>query len=219
MVAAQVTLATQPANRQAKGGSIPTAPLNRHEWIVRECRLEVAQELVRRFHYSRGGSNTAVYTMGLWRRGKFMDADCAGATWWLPPTKTAGLSVYPENPQGVLALSRVVVVPDAPKNAPSFLIRHSMRFIDRVRWPVLLTYADTWQGHDGGIYKAIRDAGWQECGKTKPERTYLKHGRMVSRKRGPKTLTHAQMLADGFRHRGTSHSTWPADPRIHIQHR
>ena len=73
-----------------------------------------------------------------------------------------------------------------------------MRFIDRSRWPVLLTYADEWQGHSGGIYKALADAGWKEDGYSKPERTYLDgEGKMVSRKRGPKTLTHAEMLAIG----------------------
>lgn len=57
--------------------------------------------------------------------------------------------------------------------------------------------ADEWQGHSGGIYKALKDAGWVEDGFTKPERTYVKNGRMMSRKRGPKTLTQAEMLADG----------------------
>lgn len=167
------------------------------EWIVRECHLDLAQLLVRRFHYAAGGSNTAVDTFGLWRREAWLDSDCAGATWWLPPTKSAGGSVYPENPQGVLALSRVVVVPEAPKNACSFLIRHSMRFLDRTRWPVLLTYADEWRGHEGTIYKALADAGWKHEGYSKPERTYVKNGRMVSRKRGPKTFTHSEMLANG----------------------
>lgn len=179
------------------GGSIPTARLLKSEWEVRECHLDLAQSLVRRFHYSAGGSNTDVLTCGLWRRDAWLDRDCAGASWWLPPTKTAGASVEPSNPQGVLALSRVVIVPDTPKNACSFLIRHSMRFIDRKRWPVLVTYADEWRGHEGGIYKALADAGWTFDGYTKPERTYVKAGRMVSRKRGPKTLTHAEMLSDG----------------------
>lgn len=180
-----------------RGGSIPTAPLLKSEWIVREAHLDLAQQLVRQFHYSAGGSNTAVLVCGLWRRDEWLDIDCYGVSWWLPPTKAAGASVCPGNPQGVLSLSRVVVVPEAPKNACSFLIRHSMRFIDRQRWPVLLTYADEWQGHDGGIYKALADAGWRHDGYSKPERTYLKNGRMTSRKRGPRTLTHAEMLASG----------------------
>jgi hypothetical protein len=57
-----------------------------------------------------------------------------------------------------LQLARLVVVPDAPKNAASFLLRHSMNLIDRERWPVLLTYADTGEGHTGAIYEAT---GWR----------------------------------------------------------
>lgn len=190
-------LAMQPAHQPDQGGSIPTLPLLKHEWRVRECHLDLAQQLVRRFHYSAGGSNTAVYTFGLWRVAEWLDCDCTGVSWWLPPTKSAGGSVCRDNPQGVLSLSRLVVVPGAPKNACSFLIRHSMRFIDRYRWPVLLTYADEWRGHEGGIYKALADAGWRHDGWSKPERTYVRRGRMISRKRGPRTLTHAEMLADG----------------------
>ena len=198
MIAEQVFMDARSANQPERGGSIPTAPLRKREWIVRECHLDLAQQLVRRFHYAAGGSNTAVLTCGLWRVGEWLDADCYGATWWLPPTKTAGASVCPENPQGVLALSRVVCRPDRPENSCSFLIRHSMRFVDRARWPVLLSYADCWRGHEGAIYKALADAGWQEDGYSKPERTYVKNGRMKSRKAGHRTRTHGEMLALGY---------------------
>lgn len=197
-IADLVLVAEQPAHQPESGGSIPTDRLVKSEWEVAKCHLDLAQALTRRFHYSAGGSNTGTVVCGLWRRGQWMDRDCYGASWWIPPTRTAGASIYPSNPQGVLSLSRLVVVPEAPKNACSFLIRHSMRFIDRDRWPVLVTYADEWQGHTGGIYKALADAGWHEDGFSKPERTYVDQaGRMVSRKAGPKTRTHAEMLAMG----------------------
>lgn len=201
--AEQVFMDARSSNQATGGGSIPTARLLKNEWEVRRCALSVAQGLVRKFHYSAGGSNTAVLTCGLWKRGSVANEECAGATWWLPPTKTAGMSVCKENPQGVLSLSRVVVIPEAPKNSCSFLIRHSMRFIDRKRWPVLLTYADEWQGHDGVIYKSLFDAGWVHDGYSKPERTYVDaSGRMVCRKRGPKTFTHTEMIAKGYECKG-----------------
>jgi len=127
----------------------------------------------------------------LYARGWFWESECVGAAWWLPPTRTAAESFDKANWRGVLSLSRLVVSPDVPKNAASFLIRHSMRLIDRTRWPVLVTYADEWQGHSGTIYKA---AGWTECGKSKTERRYILNGRMVSRKAGPRTRTKQEML-------------------------
>ncbi len=199
MHAEKVSLDARSPIQAEGGGSIPTSRLLKAEWEVAKCHLDLAQSLTRRFHYSAGGSNTCVLVCGLWRRGQWLDQDCFGASWWLPPTKSAGASVNPENPQGVLSLSRLVVIPVAPSNACSFLIRHSMRFINRERWPVLLTYADEWQNHAGTIYKALADAGWQEDGFTKPERTYVdKTGRMVSRKRGPKTFTHPEMMDRGY---------------------
>ena len=194
------------------GGSIPTVPLCKRDWIVARCSLDLMQSMVRRWHYAGGGSNTAVETFGLWRRDEFMDADCMGGTWWLPPTKLAALNVS-DDWQGVLALSRLCCSPEAPKNAASFLLRHSMRQIDRERWPWFVTYADEGQGHEGRIYLA---SGWREAGFTKPERTYIRRGVMRSRKRGPKTLTHAEMLADGCelvgsfrRRRFVHHKDWP----------
>jgi hypothetical protein len=59
-----------------------------------------------------------------------------------------------------------------------------------------VSYADAeWRGHEGTIYLA---AGWTEAGWTKPERLYARNGKVGSRKAGPKTRTHAEMLALGY---------------------
>ena len=178
-----------------RGGSIPTAPLCKSEWIVEVCKLEIAQAMVRKYHYAGRGSNTRVYTFGLRPYESWLDNEIVAVSWWLPPTKTAGASVWPDDPQAVLALSRLVATPDAPTNSCSFLLRHSMRQIDRQRWPVLVTYADEWQGHTGAIYKA---AGWIADGTTKPEPTYIKDGVMKCRKAGNRTKTNPEMLAAGY---------------------
>lgn len=170
----------------------PDGPVLRaREWEVRTIPLADARKLVEEYHYARGGSNTATYRHGLFRVGEDV---CMGAAWWIPPTKSSALVTYPANWQGVLALSRLVIHPDAPKNAASFLLAQSRRMVDRSRFPALVTYADEWRGHTGAIYRADN---WTYEGRTKPERTYQLEGVMVSRKRGPKTLKHAEMLALG----------------------
>lgn len=168
--------------------------LRAKEWEVRTVDLQTASELVTEFHYSAGGANTATYRHGLFPLGSFFERDCVGVAWWIPPTKSAALATFPDNWQGVLCLSRLAIKPDAPRNAASFLMARSMALIDRARWPCLVTYADTWRGHTGAIYRATN---WQYAGLTKPERTYVINGRMVARKAGPKTRTHAEMLALG----------------------
>jgi hypothetical protein len=88
----------------------------------------------------------------------------------------------------------MAIDPAVPRNACSFLLARSRKLIDRERWPALVTYADEWQGHLGGIYRATN---WEYAGKTKPEATWTLDGRMLARKHGPKTRTKDEMLALG----------------------
>ena len=168
--------------------------LRKSEWEVRPVCISVARKIVEEFHYAAGASNTATYLHGLFRVGEIFDEQCLGVAWWIPPTKSAAEATYPNRWRGVLCLSRLVIKPDVPKNACTFLLARSRSMIDATLWPCLVTYADDWRGHTGGIYRADN---WQYVGKTKPERTYQINGRMTARKAGGKTRNHAEMLALG----------------------
>lgn len=168
--------------------------LHSKDWEVRTVSMSRSAEIVRDHHYAKGVPNTRTYLHGLFPKAATFDAQCIGVAWWIPPTKSAALASYPDNWQGVLSLSRLAVVPGMPTNAASFLIGASMRLVDRFRWPCLVTYADTWQGHTGAIYRATN---WLYRGLTKPERIYTLNGRMIARKAGPKTRRHDEMLALG----------------------
>lgn len=170
------------------------APLRRGDWEVRPVDWAVAERLVTRFHYAAGTSKTAVAVHGLFPRGSFWDQDCRGVAWWLPPTSAVAKSLSPDNPGGVLALSRLAIEPGMPGNSASFLMARSMRLIDRRRWPVFVTYADAWRGHTGAIYRAT---GWTPDGITAPKAVYTRAGRLVSAKIGPVTRTAGQMIAAG----------------------
>lgn len=180
----------------ADGGSIPTSTLHlrKKDWNVAGVDRDVAERLIADHHYARGTSNTSTYLHGLYPVGWLWYVDCVGVAWWLPPTKSAAQAWAGKAWEGVLSLSRLVMQPEVPTNACSFLLSKSVRMIDRKRWPVLVTYADSWRGHKGTIYRA---AGWEYCGETKPQAVYTINGRMTSRKAGPKTRTHAQMIALG----------------------
>jgi hypothetical protein len=111
----------------------------------------------------------------------------------------SGSSKLPKkNWKAVLVLSRLVIHPDMPQNAASFLIMQSVKLIRLdPRWEYLLTYADEWQKHSGAIYKATN---WKSLGKTAPEATWVDtEGRMVARKAGPHTRTKAEMIALGHK--------------------
>ncbi len=166
------------------------------EWEVKPIPVSIGRGLVQQFHYAGGASNTATFLHGLFQIG---NPECLGCAWWIPPTRTAANATYPKDWKAVIALSRLVVKPGVPKNACTYLMARSIRLIPASRWPCLVTYADEWRGHKGTIYKA---ANWTPMGRTKPEVTYTLHGRMVARKRGPKTFTNPEMLAMGCKFEG-----------------
>jgi hypothetical protein len=156
-----------------------------------------AEAMVEKYHYARGGSNTAAFRHGLFHKAKPLH--CLGVAWWLPPTPDCGKKWWPQNRQAVLSLSRLVLVPELPKNAATFLLQMSVRLIRKRgdRWRCLVTYADTWRGHTGHIYKV---AGWESLGLGEPEDVWVDAtDKMVSRKAGPKTRTRQQMEKLGYR--------------------
>lgn len=172
----------------------PGANLNRKDWIVERVAHGEAVAAIVAWHYSRSAPNTG-QTFGMYRRDELALAPLAGVALWLPPTRRAGEAVAGEDWAGVLSLSRLAVSPDAPRNAASFLLAASMRLLDRDRWPVLLTYADTQQGHTGAIYKAT---GWTLDAISTTGSYFIKDGRQVGRKRGKRNIPVAQLRAEGY---------------------
>ena len=155
LICGDSTMAVRPGQRVG-GGSIPTSPLQLRKaaYWVDDCSLAEAQAMVKAHHYSKGGSNTRTYSHGLYERAT---GQLVGCSWWIPPTRSAAEAWAGCHWQGVLALSRLVILPGVSSNACSFLLSKSVRLIDRRRWHTLVTYADDWRGHTGAIYRA---AGW-----------------------------------------------------------
>lgn len=166
--------------------------------------ISVARELVEKYHYAKGASNTRTFLHGLFPKGAIWENDCVGVAWWIPPTKDAAHATYPANWMGVLALSRLVIMSGVPKNACTFLLSRSVALIPSKIWPCLVTYADDWMGHSGTIYRA---SNWTYLGKTKPSENYTIDGVMTSRKAGGHTRTKKEMMELGavFHGRHTKH--------------
>lgn len=172
----------------------PGENLRRADWLVERVAHGEAVAAIHAWHYSHSAPNTG-QTFGLYQRELLPLAPIMGAALWLPPTRRAAEAVAGEEWQGVLSLSRLVVAPETPRNAATFLLASSMRLLDRDRWPTLLTYADTHQGHTGAIYKAT---GWQLDAVTNAGSYFVKDGRQVGRKRGKRNIPVAQLRAEGY---------------------
>lgn len=173
----------------------PGARLRAEDYRVRPCsRAEVWRTFTRHHHYSGGSSPIATYQHGLYRAldgatllGPF------GVALWVPPTIKAAKNIAGADYRGVLALSRLAVEPGMPTNSASFLLGRSMRLIDRKRWPVLVTYADTRLGHSGAIYLATN---WRHDGEeVRGTQWVTPEGRLVGTQSGirGRSYTRAEM--------------------------
>lgn len=170
----------------------------KEDYYVTDCPLKLGQEMVREYHYAKGGSNTCVYMHGLYRKS---DDKLLGVAWWLPPTRVAAESVNKERWKQVLSLTRLVILPEVETNAASFLMSRSIKLIKKdKRFVSLVTYADEKMGHTGAIYRA---ANWTYVGRTGPYPAWIdQNGKQVAAK-ATKNRTKAEMLALGHQKQGS----------------
>lgn len=127
---------------------------------LRSCALSDVEHLFAEFHGYKSVGRAATYCFAVYEDG----APVAAFVWNPPPPGAAkALSAAPGG-AGVLALSRMVAVPQDTRRLKhiSKPLRRQMRDrIDRGRWPVLVTYSDASLGHTGHVYRC---SGWQEDG-------------------------------------------------------
>lgn len=174
--------------------TVPKPFLRSADFTVGPADFSVAQQMVRENHYARGCANTAVYVHGLFEKATGRLLGCA---LWMPPTRVCAESVNRPDWKRVLTLSRLVCLPDAPKNAASFLQARSIDLIRRDgRFVSLVTYADEGQGHLGQIYRATN---WLYVGRTGPYPMWHdpSTGRQVARL-STKSRTASQMRDLGY---------------------
>lgn len=137
---------------------------------------EQVKSLFVKYHGYKGVSGIqATYAFAVVEDGEFVAAYV-----WQPPPPGAAKAICPEAPQGVLALSRMVAVPQCARRLKhiSKPLRKQMRqLIDRTRWPVLVTYSDEGQGHTGHVYKC---SGWEKTERNKRNTLTTTDGTRIS---------------------------------------
>lgn len=132
------------------------------KYDLRETTLDVVRALFETHHGYKSVSRSATYCFAV-----FEDGEPVAAYAWQPPPPGAAKAVCPEAPHGVLSLSRMVAVPKESrqlKHISKPLRRQMNHLIDRTRWPVLVTYSDEGQGHNGFVYEC---SGWTKTIKRK----------------------------------------------------
>lgn len=120
---------------------------------LRTCNIADVRPLFNRYHGYGDAGGTSTYCFAVFEQGVPIAAYV-----WQPPAFGAAKSVCKEAPYGVLALSRMVAVPRSERQLQriSIPLREQFKLIDRGRWPVLITYSDEGQGHNGWVYRCAR---------------------------------------------------------------
>ena len=137
-------------------------------YIVQETTFNhTVRKFLKKWHYSDYVNIQAKHTFCLFKNGKFDIPEMIGVCIYTRPAgPSAGQTYYPEAPDKVLELRRLCLIDDTPKNAESFFVGRTLRWLrQNTNWEFVISYADEEQGHKGFIYKA---SNFKYLGKTSP---------------------------------------------------
>jgi hypothetical protein len=128
------------------------------------------RKFLSKWHYSDYVNIQAKHTFCLFREGNFGIPEMIGVCIYTRPAgPSAGQSYWPQAPDKVLELRRLCLIDDTPKNAESFFVGWTIRWLKKnTDWEYIISYADEEQGHSGVIYRA---SNFEYLGKTSPGRT------------------------------------------------
>ncbi len=126
----------------------PTSP---KMFSVQEVTKGLAAEVYKANHYFGDKGFLHMYSFGA-----VFDSFCWGAiTYGIPNARNINGLYKSDEQNGVLEITRLAFRDGSPRNSPSRLISQSIKLLQQ-RYPLrlIITYADTAQGHTGAIYKA-----------------------------------------------------------------
>ena len=130
---------------------------------------------LRKWHYSDYVNIQAKEVFGLFRDGAFLPEMVGVCIYTRPAGPTAAQKYYPQDPDKCLELRRLCLVDDTPKNAESFFVSRTLKWLRKnTDWKFVVSYADPEQGHKGVIYRA---ANFKYEGTTSPGQSLMVDGK------------------------------------------
>jgi len=125
-------------------------------WVEHTSFNKSIRTFMRCWHYSDYVNIQHKHTFCLLRPGKFNIPEIVGVCVYTRPAgAAAGAKYYPDNPMAVLELRRLCCIDDTPKNAESFFVSRTLKWLKKnSNWKFVISYADGEQGHTGVIYRA-----------------------------------------------------------------
>lgn len=124
---------------------------------VEVVSYSVVKRFVETHHYSHKTKGLKIYKcFGLYVSDTFGFPQLVGAIIYTKPSMPMQAKKYnPDNPDLCIELARLVCIDDTPKNTESYFIAKTIRWLKKnTDVEVIITYADSNQGHVGTVYKA-----------------------------------------------------------------
>jgi len=139
-------------------------------WVEETTFNHTVRKFLKKWHYSDYVNIQEKHTFCLFRDGNFGIPEMIGVCIYTRPAgPSAGQAYYPQAPDRVLELRRLCLIDDTPKNAESYFVGRTLRWLRKnTDWEFVLSYADEEQGHTGVIYRA---SNFKYLGKTKAGKT------------------------------------------------
>lgn len=134
---------------------------------IRPITSRLAREVAEREHYMHRKPQVTV-AYGLYSEESLRGICVYGA----PASRHLQLGAWPENPGGVLELNRLWVHDEEPRNTESWFVSRTLRQLGPY---LVVSYADTVQGHLGYVYRALNFyyAGWTDMERLTPRYDYI----------------------------------------------
>jgi hypothetical protein len=139
-------------------------------WVEETTFNHTVRKFLKKWHYSDYVNIQEKHTFCLFRDGNFGIPEMIGVCIYTRPAgPSAGQAYHPQAPDRVLELRRLCLIDDTPKNAESYFVGRTLRWLRKnTDWEFVLSYADEEQGHTGVIYRA---SNFKYLGKTKAGKT------------------------------------------------
>lgn len=149
--------------------SYPSATIDGYMFRVAPITAHVAATTVVEWHYLHRRPPIS-HAFGLFADGRLVGV----VTFGTPASRQLQISACRSDPAAVLELNRLWVHDDMPRNSESWFVSRALKLLPPA---IVVSYADTAQGHVGYIYRALsfRYAGWTDMERKTPRYDYIPH--------------------------------------------
>lgn len=139
---------------------------------VEPVTIQFVRNFVEKWHYSSNVNGLRVSNVF----GLFYNNNLIGSIIYGPLGMANTWKKYAENEEDVIELRRLCCIDNTPKNTESYFIGNTLRWLRKnTSYKTVVSYADTFHGHEGTIYKA---SNFKHCGMTSKGRVIEYDGRI-----------------------------------------